>query len=80
MSRNDESADNKLSIDASRAVAIARKFLEQYHSPVIFKSSYYDNDLWVVAMEVGLLHEYIIIVKIDGKTGKIQGCEHILPS
>lgn len=79
MVRNDEVAQNRLTISESKATAIARKFLEQYHSPVIYKSSYIDKDSWVIAMEVGLLHEEIIIVKVDSETGKIQGYEHVLP-
>lgn len=80
MVRNDEIIHDRQNIDTSRAVAIARKFLEQYHSPVIFKSTYLNNKTWIVAMEVGLLREDIMVVKIDAETGNIQGYDHVLQS
>ena len=79
MVRNDELAHRKWSIDANKAALIARKFLEQYHSLVIFRSSSLNNGMWDVAMEVGLLHEDVIVVRIDVETGKIQGYDHVLP-
>ena len=63
-------------IDVNRAVTIARKFLEQYHSSIIFKSAYNDKKIWMVSMEVGLLDDDIIEVAIDAKTGKILGYSH----
>ncbi len=80
MTRNNSITHNESSIDTNKAVSIARKFLEQYHSPVIFKSAYQDSITWFVTMEVGLLNEDIIVVKIDAKSGKIQGYDHIVPS
>lgn len=74
--KDDKSSHDKSSIDASKAVAIARKFLEQYHSPVIFKSSQVDGKTWIVSMEVGLLKEEIINVIIDTETGKILRYSH----
>jgi len=56
-----------------KAVYAARKFLEQYNSPVVFKSAYMEGKTWMVVMEVGLVHERIIKVQIDSKSGKIAG-------
>ena len=63
-------------IDVNKAVSIARKFLEQYHSSIIFKSAHNDKETWMVSMEVGLLDGDIIEVAIDEKTGKILGYSH----
>jgi uncharacterized membrane protein YkoI len=62
-------------IDVNKAISIARKFLEQYHSSIIFKSAYNNKKTWMVSMEVGLLDD-IIEVAIDAKTGKILGYSH----
>lgn len=63
-------------IDVKKAELIARKFLEQYHSSIIFKSAYNDKKTWIVSMEVGLLDDDTIQVAIDAKTGKILGYSH----
>lgn len=63
-------------IDVNKAVSIARKFLEQYHSSIIFKSAYNNKKTWMVSMAVGLLDDDIIEVAIDAKTGKILGYSH----
>ncbi len=62
--------------DADKAVSIARNFLEQYHSPVIFKSALFSNKTWMISMEVGLLNEEVIEVSIDSETWKILGYNH----
>ena len=59
------------SIAESRAISLARKFLEQYHSPVIFKSLKTDEKYLIISMEVGLSREEIINVFVDKETGKI---------
>ena len=63
-------------MDVNKATSIARKFLEQYHSSIIFKSAHSDKKTWMISMEVGLLDDYIIEVAIDAKTGKILGYSH----
>ena len=79
--KKDSLTHSRLSISAGRAMTIARKFLEQYHSPVIFKSSHLNNETWMITMEVGLLKEDTITVRIDAETGKIQGYDHnVVPS
>lgn len=73
-----ESWNEKAIIEPSKAIGIARRFLMQYHSPVIFKSVSLTNKIWMVSMEVGLLKEDIMAVRIDGETGKILGYDHML--
>jgi hypothetical protein len=63
-------------IDINKAISIARKFLQQYHSPVIFKSAYDDEQSWRISMEVGLSKNDIIEVAVDAGTGKILGYNH----
>ena len=67
---------DKSRIDHNKAVTIARRFLEQYHSSVIFKSAYNEKKIWMVSMEVGLLDDDVIKVAIDEETGKILGYSH----
>ena len=69
--------DEEIKIDTSEAVVIARKFLMQYHSPVIFKSACLNEKTWVVSLEVGLLKDDIIVVRVDASTGKILGYDHL---
>ncbi len=69
-------SQNRSDINESRAIAIARKFLEQYHSPVIFRSLSAEGTMCCVSMEVGLLKEEIIDVLIDTTTGKILKYSH----
>ena len=75
-SRLTDSQSDEIRIDNNKAIAIARKFLEQYHSAIIFKSADNDGNVWLVSMEVGLLDDDIIIVAVDAKTGKILGYSH----
>ncbi len=60
-------------IDASKAVEIARKFLEQYHSSVVFKFVVLEGEVWMVVIDVGLAFEEIRQVAVDANTGKILG-------
>ena len=75
----DEPSKDGTLIDINQAISIARKFLMQYHSLVILKSSCLNDKTWIISMEVGLLKEDIIAVKIDADTGKISGYDHLLP-
>lgn len=74
-SRLTDSQSDGMRIDANKAISIARKFLEQYHSSIIFKSAYNDKKTWMVSMGVGL-DDFIIEVAIDAKTGRILGYSH----
>jgi hypothetical protein len=53
------------------AIQIARKFLEQYNSPVVFKSASINNSICSIIMDVGLTHEKIVRVEVDTTTGRI---------
>ncbi|WP_157927430.1 hypothetical protein [Candidatus Nitrosotalea okcheonensis] len=53
------------------AIQVARKFLEQYNSPVIFKSAVLNDCICEIVMDVGLAHEKIVQVKINIVTGTI---------
>ncbi|HEX5457175.1 MAG TPA: hypothetical protein VFX64_02185 [Candidatus Nitrosotalea sp.] len=53
------------------AIQIARKFLEQYNSPVVFKSASLNDTICDIVMDIGLTHERIVQVKVDTVTGII---------
>ena len=58
-------------IKVRNAIQIARKFLEQYNSPVVFKSASLGGTICEIAMDIGLTHEKIVQVRIDIMTGII---------
>lgn len=53
------------------AIQIARKFLEQYNSPVVFRSAIVIDTTCKISMEVGLTQERIVQVTIDTASGRI---------
>jgi len=53
------------------AIQIARKFLEQYNSPVVFRSAIVLDTTCKISMEVGLTQERIVQVTIDTASGRI---------
>jgi len=59
-------------IKIRNAIQIARKFLEQYNSPVVFKSASLNDDMCKIVMDVGLTHEKIVQVMINTITGTIS--------
>lgn len=61
------SADIKI----RNAIQIARKFLEQYNSPVVFKSANLNGTICEIVMDIGLTHEKIIQVRVDTVSGTI---------
>ncbi len=61
------SADIKI----HNAIQVARKFLEQYNSPVTFKSAILKDDTCEIFMDVGLACEKIVQVRINSITGRI---------
>ncbi|HJT09841.1 MAG TPA: hypothetical protein VJ771_03580 [Candidatus Nitrosotalea sp.] len=75
--RDGKSPRKIFDITENQAVIIARKFLIQYHSPVIFKSACLNEKTWDVSLEVGLLKDDIIVVRVDATTGKILGYDHL---
>ncbi len=54
------------------AIQIARKFLEQYNSPVVFKSAILNDTICKITMDIGLTHEKIVQVSVDTVTGIIS--------
>lgn len=54
------------------AIQIARKFLEQYNSPVVFKSAILNDRTCEITMGIGLTHEKIVQVSVDIITGTIS--------
>lgn len=58
-------------IKVRNAIQVARKFLEQYNSPVVFKSANLNGTICEIAMDIGLTHEKIVQVRIDIMTGII---------
>ena len=57
--------------DPISARGIAIKFLEQYNSPVTFRSATLEGDVWVVVLDVGLMNKKTRKVIIDRSTGNI---------
>ena len=53
------------------AIQIARKFLEQYNSPVVFRSAIVMDTTCKISMEVGLTQERVVQVTIDTASGRI---------
>ncbi len=60
-----------VNIKIRNAIQVARKFLEQYNSPVVFKSARLNDELCEIVMDIGLTHEKIVQVKINTVTGTI---------
>lgn len=58
-------------IKIRNAIQVARKFLEQYNSPVVFKSASLNDDICNIVMDIGLAREKIVQVKINTITGTI---------
>jgi hypothetical protein len=73
--RDDIDRDDFLAMSADikvrNAIQIARKFLEQYNSPVVFKSASLNDTICEIAMDIGLTHERIVQVRVDTTTGII---------
>jgi hypothetical protein len=64
-------SDLCLRIDGHRAKSIARRFLERYHSIIIFKEAILKEKIWTVIMDVGRKEEHIVHIKVDAEIGKI---------
>ena len=58
-------------IKIRNAIQVARKFLEQYNSPVVFKSASFNDDMCKIVMDVGLTREKVVQVMINTITGTI---------
>jgi hypothetical protein len=67
------SAGSKDAIETLKVKNIARAFLQQLYSTIIFKHAVLQGNVWTVTMDVGLVRERIIRVKIDATSGIILG-------
>lgn len=63
--------ERSVDIKIRNAIQAARKFLEQYNSPVVFKSASIENSTCSIIMDVGLAREKIVKVDVDTTTGII---------
>ena len=73
--QGDLDRDNFLSMNTDskirNSIQVARKFLEQYNSPVVFKSASLNDKICEIVMDIGLMHERIVQVRINTDTGRI---------
>jgi hypothetical protein len=65
---------NQLNIDSQHARSIARRFLEQSYSLIMFKNTILEENTWIVVTDVGHRDEHIICIKVDAYTGRILEC------
>ncbi|TLX67154.1 MAG: hypothetical protein E6L00_00770 [Thaumarchaeota archaeon] len=74
-SENEDSVDNidfiDVNISASRAIEKTRKFLEQYHSAITFREIKLSEKTWIITMDVGLVNQHILQVRVDFESGQI---------
>ena len=60
-----------VNISASRAIEKTRKFLEQYHSAITFREVKLSGKTWIMTMDVGLVNQHIMQVRVDFESGQI---------
>ena len=60
-------------IDLARAKEVARLFLQQLHTTVIFEKAVLRGNIWAITMDVGQVGKHIINVKVDAYTGLVLG-------
>jgi len=65
---------NQMNIDSQHAKSIARRFLEQSFSLIIFKNAILEENTWNVITDVGHRDEHIVCTKVDAHTGRILEC------
>jgi hypothetical protein len=65
---------NQINIDEQQAKSIVRKFLEQYHSLIIFKDVILKDDIWTVTADVGQRNNHIVSIQVGAFTGRILAC------
>ena len=66
-----DTQQNTQCITLSTAIETARKFLEQYYSPVVFKYVTFNEKSLVVVMDIGVMLEKIKQVEVDIQTGQV---------
>lgn len=57
--------------DLAGVKEIAIKFFEQYQSPVTVKEVMFDDHVWIVEVDTGLVNVKTFEVIVDALTGKI---------
>jgi hypothetical protein len=62
-------------LEPNGAKSIARRFLEQSYSLIIFKEAILEGNTWTVIIDVGYSDEHIVRIKVDDETGRIISCE-----
>ena len=65
--------NSKGSLDLVKAKEIARGFLQQMHSTVIFEEAVLKGNVWTVTMDVGSIGKRVIHIKVDAYTGQVLG-------
>ena len=74
-SENEDSVDNNdlidVNISANTAIEKTRKFLEQYHSAITFREVKLSGKTWIMTMDVGLVNQHIMQVRVDFESGQI---------
>ncbi|OLB91536.1 MAG: hypothetical protein AUH25_02385 [Thaumarchaeota archaeon 13_1_40CM_38_12] len=66
-----DTQQNTQCIAVHTAIETARKFLEQYYSPVVFKYVIFNEKSLVIVMDIGIMLEKIKQVEIDIQTGRV---------
>ena len=65
--------NSKGSLDIVKAREVARGFLQQMYSTVIFEEAVLKGNVWTVMMDIGSMSKRIIHVKVDAYTGQVLG-------
>ena len=64
----------ELKVEPPKAIEIAREFLKQSYTTVIFKNMITEEKACIIEFNVGFLKDNLKKVTIDIKTGKIINC------
>lgn len=60
--------------DLEHAKMVAKKFLEQSNPIIIFKDVFLEGKVWMIVIDIGLIDEHIIYIRIDAKTDRVLTC------
>ena len=64
----------QLKVDPTKAIEIAREFLKQSYTTVVFKNIIIEEKACIIELNVGFLKDNLKKISIDVNTGKIIGC------
>ena len=64
----------ELKVEPPKAIEIAREFLKQSYTTVVFKNMRTEEKVCTIEFNVGFLNDNIKKISIDVKTGKIINC------